>query len=383
MAIRGRRNRRFAVEDCTVEYRKHAALAFLAGHPKVSPLIDLSVSGLQFVSEDLFDIGQRLDLKVILPGAFRALITRAEVVWAKRITDRTSYRMGVRFLNPSAEDVALLRSLEERHWAVPDERKRELEATIARRFPLHLEPRPPGEPARVYDEAAEAAAPPPSEAAPSGETPLPAPEEAPPAEAPAPAPTPSPIPKLPEQAALPPAPAKEEPPALKEAPKEQPAPPPPPPPAPAPPAPEETPPPPPLASIPLYDLVAGIEARADAGLLVRGVSKGQLILPGITDRDAFAMEVHDNTMRHTGAPSFDRGDVVVFSPNVPARSGDLAFVVTREGGAFRQVFFDANNVVRLRALNSWYPEQCFNRGEVQGLWRLIAKAESYLGKEAR
>ena len=95
------------------------------------------------------------------------------------------------------------------------------------------------------------------------------------------------------------------------------------------------------------------------------------------------MEVHDNTMRHTGAPSFDRGDVVVFSPNVPARSGDLAFVVTREGGAFRQVFFDANNVVRLRPLNSWYPEQCFPRGEVQGLWRLIAKVESYLGTEAR
>ncbi len=379
MAIRGRRNRRFAVEDCTVEYRRHAAIAFLAAHPKVSPLIDLSVSGLQFVSEDLFDIGQRLDLKVVLPGAFRALIARAEVVWAKRITDRTSYRMGVRFLNPTTEDAALLRALEERHWAVPDERKREVEAAISRRFPLDLEPRPPGEPARVYDEAAEATPPPAPEEAPSGETPLPALEEAPPAEAPAPAPAPPPMPKPPEQAAPPPAPVKEEPPAPKEAPKEQPQ----PPPAPAPPAPEEAPKPPALASIPLYDLVAGVETRPDAGPLVRGVPRGQLVLPGITDRDAFAMEVHDNTMRHSGTPSFDRGDVVVFSPNVPARSGDLAFVVTREGGSFRQVFFDANNVVRLRPLNSWYPEQCLNRGEVQGLWRLIAKVESYLGKEAR
>ena len=82
MAIRGRRNRRFAVEDCTVEYRKHTALAFFAGRLRVSPLIDLSVSGLQFVSDDLFDIGQRLDLKVILPSAFRALIARGEVVCA-------------------------------------------------------------------------------------------------------------------------------------------------------------------------------------------------------------------------------------------------------------------------------------------------------------
>ena len=67
-----------------------------------------------------------------VPSAFRALSVHGEVVWAKRITDRSSYRMGVRFLNPSTEDISLLRSLEERHWAVSDERKRELDATVAR-----------------------------------------------------------------------------------------------------------------------------------------------------------------------------------------------------------------------------------------------------------
>jgi phage repressor protein C with HTH and peptisase S24 domain len=146
------------------------------------------------------------------------------------------------------------------------------------------------------------------------------------------------------------------------------------------PKPEEPQGPPQPIPIRLYDLITGIETKGDATVLLRGTTQCQIALPGITDRDAFALQVHDNTMRHTGTPSFDRGDVVVFSPNVPARSGDLAFVVTREGGLFRQLFFDANNVVRLRPLNSWYPEQCFHRGEVQGLWKLIAKFETFLTK---
>ena len=147
MPIRGRRNRRFVVEDATVEYRRHSSLPFLGGSPKISALINLSVGGMQFVSEDLFDSGQRLDLRVMLPSAVRALVIRGEVVWAKRIVDRDSYRIGVRFLQPGAEDVSLLRSLEEHYWSISDDRKRQMEALIAERFPLHREkPSAPAKP---------------------------------------------------------------------------------------------------------------------------------------------------------------------------------------------------------------------------------------------
>lgn len=368
MAIRGRRHRRFVVEDCTVEYRKHSALSFLGGAPKVAPLVDVSVGGLQFVSEDLYDIGQRLDLKVIIPSIFRSLTVQAEVVWSKRVTHRSSYRVGARLVHPPAEVISLLRTLEERFWALPDERKREAEAAVSRHYPLHLEPRPEGTPARIYDDAAAAAEAAAEARSAAPAAPLqPAPEKPPEAVAPA---TPEPLvlepAQAPEAAApTPPQPAPEKPP-------EQPAPEPPQPTEAAQaPSPEEP------VPVTLYDLVAGIETRPDAGLLLRGVAKCQLLLPGLADRDCFAVEVHDNTMRHNGTPSFDRGDAVVFSPNAPARSGDLAFVITRDGGVFRQVFFDANNVVRLRPLNSWYPEQCFHRAEVQGLWKLVAKFERY------
>ena len=142
MPIRGRRNRRFVVEDATVEYRKHSAPPFLSGVPRVSPLINLAVGGLQFVSEDVYEQGQRLDLKIMIPGAFRAISLAGEVVWAKRIVEREFYRTGARFLTPSAEDVSVLRSLEEHYWSISDEHKRLMESLIAQRYPLHRE-KPP------------------------------------------------------------------------------------------------------------------------------------------------------------------------------------------------------------------------------------------------
>jgi SOS-response transcriptional repressor LexA len=351
MPIRGRRNRRFVVEDATVEYRRHSSLPFLGGSPKISALINLSVGGMQFVSEDLFDSGQRLDLRVMLPSAVRALVIRGEVVWAKRIVDRDSYRIGVRFLQPGAEDVSLLRSLEEHYWSISDDRKRQMEALIAERFPLHREK--PSAPAGPEAAAEEPAAPPPP-----AEPPPP-----PPPKPPAPEPKPTKAEPAPQPRVAVEAPPRHEPVEAPEPLDE----------APEPEAMQLTP-------IPVFDLVTGIETQTDADHLLQGVAKYHVSLPGVTDRDCFAVEVHDNTMRHTGMPSFDRGDVVVFSPNVPARSGDLAFIMTREGGVFRQIFFDANNIVRIRPLNSWYPEQCFHRGEVQGLWKLVGKYESYKSK---
>jgi len=284
-------------------------------------------------------------------------------VWAKRIVDRDSYRIGVRFLQPTAEDVSLLRSLEEHYWSIADERKHEMEGLIAKRYPLHREKPTAQEDAAPAPEA-------PAEAPPSAP---PAPEETKAPEPPSPEPQPAEandqgetaIDFAEQPAETPPA-AAEPPPAEPET-------------APAEPEPVEAA-PTELAPVPVFDLVTGLETKADADQFLQGVARFHVTLPGVTDPDCFGLQIHDNTMRHSGTPSFDRGDVVVFSPNVPARSGDLAFVMTREAGLFRQIFFDANNIVRLRPLNSWYPEQSFHRGEVQGLWKLIGKYESYKPK---
>jgi SOS-response transcriptional repressor LexA len=337
MPIRGRRNRRFAVKDGTVEYRKHSALPFMGGSLKVSPLIDLAVGGLQFVSDALLDNGQRLDLKAIIPGAFRALTLRGEVVWSKRVVDRDAYRTGVRFIQPEAADTTLLRSLEERFWSMTDEEKEELSTQLAEAYPIHL------------DRAPDSLPPPPKPVEP------PMPEFRPAAERPPEEPEPEPEPplELSDDAAADAQPAPE--------PEAEPE----------PEAPAEP------VDVPVYDLITAIQEDDDGEAKVQGVSSATVRLPDMTDPSAFAMAVHDVTMHQPGSPSFDRGDIVVFSPNVAAHSGDLAFVVTGEGGMFRQVFLDANDVVRLRPLNGWYPEQQYSRDEVQGLWKLIGRYESF------
>ncbi len=337
MAIRGRRNRRFVFEDATVEYRKHSSLPFLGGSPKVSPIINFSIGGLQFVAEDYFDPGQRLDLKVMIPSAFRSMTVRCEVVWTRRVAGRDCYRTGARYLEPSPADVGLLRSLEEQYWAIPDERKQQLEALVQERYPLQGadapaeragQPEPEPAPASRAQQAPEAASPEKQEP--------PAREEAPPPVAAA----------TEEQGGE-----------AAEAPEA---------------APQEP------RRIPLYDLIAGIESKKDeSGFVLQGMPKSHLVLPDITDPDCFALEIHDDSMHQAGPPSFERGDIVLFSPNRPARTGDLAFVITRDGGVFRQVFFDANSVLRLRPLNGWHAEQSFAQGEVKGLWKLIGKYKKF------
>jgi phage repressor protein C with HTH and peptisase S24 domain len=354
VAIRGRRNRRFNFEDATVEYRKHSSLPFLGGAPKVSPLINVSIGGLQFITEDCFDPGQRLDLKLMIPSAFRSLSVRAEVIWARRVANRDCYRTGVRFVDPAAPDVSLLRSLEEQYWAIPDDRKQQIETVVNQRYPLQ------------GDEAARAGAPDQAGGAREFQDEFSVPEPPAPATEPPPAAAEEPLDihfETEEEAAPPPPAASPMPPITIPASAFA-----------APPAPEPAEP----LRIPLYDLVAGIESKKDApGFLLQGVRKAYLVLPALNDPDSFALEVHDDSMHHNGSPNFQRGDVVLFSPNSPARSGDLAFAITRDGGVFRQVFFDANNIVRLRPLNGWHPERSFPKGEVKGLWKLIGKYKRY------
>ncbi len=340
MAIRGRRNRRFIFEDATVEYRRHSTLPFLGGSPRVSPLINLSVGGLQFVSDDYFDPGQRLDLKVVIPSAFRSITLRGEVVWARRVANREVYRTGVRYIDPSSDDVALLRALEEQYWAIPDERKQQLEAAANERYPLQGADRP----ARRPPEAAASG--------PETDTGEPEPVRAAPDQAPPEADQ--------EQARAAAAVATAPETAAEEASEPEPE-----SPGPAP-APEP-------CEIPAYDLITAVRQSEEEGPPeLDGAVKGHLTLPAGADAAWFALEIHDDSMHQVGGPSFERGDIVVFSRDLPARSGDLAFAVVGNEGVFRQVFLEANDRVRLRPLNGWHREQTLDHSDVQGLWRLVA-----------
>ena len=89
----------------------------------------------------------------------------------------------------------------------------------------------------------------------------------------------------------------------------------------------------------------------------------------------FALELGLDTMTQEGAPGFSRGAILVFDGNAAVSSGDFAFVKLRTGDLFGQVFIDKPEEVRLRMINSKYPERVLRRTEVKMLCKLIGHYE--------
>jgi len=84
------------------------------------------------------------------------------------------------------------------------------------------------------------------------------------------------------------------------------------------------------------------------------------------DAQAFGARVVGDSME----PEFHEGDIVVFSPNSPARNGDDCFVRFEDDGGttFKRYYQDSPETIRLQPLNSAYPAQMYPREQVSALW---------------
>jgi SOS-response transcriptional repressor LexA len=86
----------------------------------------------------------------------------------------------------------------------------------------------------------------------------------------------------------------------------------------------------------------------------------------------FAMRVHGDSMLDADrADNFRPGEVVVFSSGYEVRSGDYAFVVTRDAGTFRKVKFNGGEHIELIPLNSNYAEKAIPKSDVRQMWKLV------------
>jgi len=88
--------------------------------------------------------------------------------------------------------------------------------------------------------------------------------------------------------------------------------------------------------------------------------------PDVHDPQAFATRVVGDSME----PDYHEGDIVVFCPNSPPRSGDDCFV--RFGSdattTFKRFYQDDENTVRLQPLNNKYPAETYPVEAITGLW---------------
>jgi len=98
----------------------------------------------------------------------------------------------------------------------------------------------------------------------------------------------------------------------------------------------------------------------------------------LEDPNAFGVRVVGDSME----PKYHEGDVVIFSPAAEVKSGDDCFVRYSLGdrpndseAAFKRVFFDSKDQVRLQALNEQYAPTLLAPSEIAGIFRAVARYE--------
>jgi len=76
-------------------------------------------------------------------------------------------------------------------------------------------------------------------------------------------------------------------------------------------------------------------------------------------------------------PSYREGDIVVFSPNTPVRSGDDCFVRFEGDGetTFKRFYEDDERIIRLQPLNSQYASRTHSRESITGLWPAVFRIQ--------
>jgi len=104
-----------------------------------------------------------------------------------------------------------------------------------------------------------------------------------------------------------------------------------------------------------------------------GVADDYVRCPDLHDPNAFAVRVVGDSME----PKFREGDIVVFSPAAEVHNGDDCFIRFTEPHetAFKRVFFEPNNEVRLQPRNEKYSPIIIDGKRINGLYRAITKIE--------
>jgi repressor LexA len=104
-----------------------------------------------------------------------------------------------------------------------------------------------------------------------------------------------------------------------------------------------------------------------------GVADDYVRCPDLHDPNAFAVRVVGDSME----PKFNEGDIVVFSPAAEVHNGDDCFIrfAMPHETAFKRVFFEPNDKVRLQPRNEKYPPIIVDGKRIDGLYRAIIKYE--------
>lgn len=106
-----------------------------------------------------------------------------------------------------------------------------------------------------------------------------------------------------------------------------------------------------------------------------GIADDYVRCPDVNDPNCFAVRVVGDSME----PKFREGDIVIFSPAAEVHSGDDCFIrfIMPHETAFKRVFFEQDNKLRLQPRNEKYPPVIVDGKRVNGLYLAVAKYEKF------
>ena len=120
-------------------------------------------------------------------------------------------------------------------------------------------------------------------------------------------------------------------------------------------------------------VAAGYPADFDDMDYPVGIADDYVRYPDLLDPNAFAVRVVGDSMM----PKYNQGDIVIFSPAANVHSGDDCFIrfIMPHETAFKRVFFENDNQIRLQPRNEKYPPLLINGKRVNGLYKAVARYE--------
>ena len=103
---------RFSVPDAYVRYRLGLIDPFREDS-ELTPLINISTTGAQFLTKEKLKIGQKLRLKILVPAFSDNLYVKSHVCWIGRAGLTALYRTGIRFVGLNRGISTCLKQLDE------------------------------------------------------------------------------------------------------------------------------------------------------------------------------------------------------------------------------------------------------------------------------
>lgn len=123
-----------------------------------------------------------------------------------------------------------------------------------------------------------------------------------------------------------------------------------------------------LISLPLLSSVPG---GAPSLMFHPDYVEKYITVDDVHDTGAFALEVKGNSM----APKIEDGDIIVVSPKLDARSGDICVVRVSDEDTVKRIKID-DQLVYLIPLNPEYEPMAVRKRDIGFMWRVIKVIKS-------